>query len=231
MLVIAIMKFHFGTMMSADYTRTVARILGEAVEADKHRVQLLNDVAEGRVKLTPIERQDLVSAEAHVQNLLNKLVGEESAIKRRMRVVDMNPEHSAKELPPRRLLDTYALLCHAAYGSDPAISTGDPVVKPGIGKRRARTTTNQEEGRVGAAKQPGKRPGASRRSVVRDRQAYEMKERVDRRLRRLASELEAFLAGGDADIRSFQCSRCGRHAEEGWGFCPWCGHEVVEVSE
>jgi len=49
-----------------------------------------------------------------------------------------------------------------------------------------------------------------------------VKARVDRKLRALAREIEAELAGGSkGDVR--KCTRCGRFGEDNWNWCPWDG--------
>ena len=63
---------------------------------------------------------------------------------------------------------------------------------------------------------------------IKDRAAYELKNRMDRRLRRIATEMEDFLAGGDARGTVNVCTRCGRIGEDGWAYCPACGHEMGE---
>ena len=209
----------------SEHSQRMARLLKQAAEADRDRARYLNEVAEGRIRLTPEERDHLVGVEQHIQSLLKGLGAETT---KRLRVVreDEYGRGTGDRLP-RRLTDAYELIVHAAYGSDPAVSTGDPTVLRGIGRVDPRTSTNQPEG-VGGSAKPGKRPGIARRSVIKDRAAYELKLRADRRLRRLAGELEDFLAGGDARGTVNVCTRCGRIGEDGWAYCPACGHEMGE---
>jgi hypothetical protein len=210
-----------------DPARRVAAHLHRAVEADRDRTSLLDSIARGDTRLTPDDREELTAAEKQVRALLNRLAGDQSEIRRRTRVVELDSELSAKEAVPKALTEAYSLLSHAAYGSDPSVSIGDSAVIRGIGKVRARTSTSSAEGVGGSAKN-GKRPGLNTRSVIRDRRAYELKIRTDRKLRRVAKELQDHLAGGQeshAVINS--CSRCGRIGDESWAFCPACGHSMT----
>jgi hypothetical protein len=209
----------------SEHSRRVAQLLKEASEADRARARYLNDVAEGRIRLTPEERDHLVGVEQYIQTLL-KVLGAETT--KRLRVVGEDEYgRGTGDRLPRRLTDAYELVVHAAYGSDPAVSTGDPTVLRGIGRVDPRTSTNQPEG-VGGSAKPGKRPGIARRNVIKDRAAYELKIRADRRLRKLAQELEDFLAGGDVRGSVNVCTRCARIGEDGWRWCPHCGHEMGE---
>jgi hypothetical protein len=181
------------------------------------------------VQISPSERESLVIAERNVREQLERLTN--SGVVPRMKVVSIDEQGAGNDTDvPRRLREAYALLHHAAYGTDPAVSTGDPSVIRGLGRRgRARTSTNQET-EIPGARTNQKRPGANRRNIIKDRRAYEWKLRADRRMRRLAAEIEGFLSSSDPDAKVNQCSRCGRIGEDGWSYCPACGHpmELVE---
>lgn len=211
--------------MTATHSRKVAVLLRQAAEADRERARFLNQVAEGEIQLSPAQREDLLAAERWIRDYLGRLT--DNGLLPKMRVVSTD-DHGAgtNDKLPRRLEDAYALLCHNAYGSDPAISTGDPSVIRGLGTVRGRTSTNQPEDQVPGARQRGKRAGASRRNVIRDRRSYELKLRADRRMRQLAKEIEEHLEGGDRGQSVNTCSRCGRIGEDGWAYCPHCGHEM-----
>lgn len=211
----------------SEATRRVAAILHRAVEADRERIRWLDQVARGEIALSPTEREDLRAAERSVRAHLRRLAGEESEIIHRQRVVDLDPERTSREEIPRALQEAYSLLTHRAYGSDPAVSVGDANVIRGIGKAKARTSTSSPEGVGGGAPAATKKFGQSRRSVIRDRKAYEIKIRVDRRLRRLAVEIQEHLNGGQVETTVNVCSHCNRIGEGDWRYCPNCGGRMT----
>lgn len=208
----------------SDATRRVATILHRAVEADRERIRWLNRVATGEVVLSENERQQMVSEERTIRAHLRRLDQDAGA---RQRVIDLDPEYSTKEELPRSLMRAYSLLVHRAYGSDPAVSIGDASVIRGIGKSKARTSTSTPEGVGGSAAAATKKFGQSRRNVIRDRKAYEIKIRIDRRLRRLAAEVMEHLDGGQVEMTVNVCSHCNRIGEGEWRFCPSCGGTMV----
>jgi hypothetical protein len=69
--------------------------------------------------------------------------------------------------------------------------------------------------------------------TIRSEEALEQKRRVDRKLRRLGREIRGFLGEGgdpsgrdrDSALRRCSARSCRKFVEEGWKFCPSCGHD------
>ena len=216
-------------MSEADVERVreVQRVMAALSKAQVHnrgRVVLLNAVARGDLVLTEVERHWLVSWEKEVARLLSEL-HTESGVTRRMRVVSDEEVSRGREALPSSLREQYELLFCRAYGSDPAVSVGDSSVIRGVGKPQSRVNSGSSE-KVPGARTNGKKAGANTRSIVKDGRAYELKLRVDRRLRRLAREIRDELADEQRGRTIRVCTRCARIGEEEWGWCPHCGHEM-----
>lgn len=67
---------------------------------------------------------------------------------------------------------------------------------------------------------------------VRDEEALALKALVDKRLRRIARDMGAFLSGkegsGPGSMGNRKaCIDCGKYAEDDWNVCPWCGNQVM----
>jgi hypothetical protein len=183
--------------------------------------------ARGELRPTPAEREQMIIMEREVTQHLADLSNHATP---RARVVSVEEEAGAGsgDRLPKTLSDAYMLLVHAAYGSDPAIRMGDPAVINGLGRARPRTSTNQPEGVGGSARKIKSKPGQAARSVIKDRESYELKLRIDRRLRKLAHEIEDHLAGEQGSGRTIRlCSHCNRIGEEEWTWCPHYGHEMT----
>lgn len=207
-------------MTAAYWSGQLAAALSSCVGMHRQRVRHLNRVAEGEETLTPAQRESLRASERRIAAYLDEL--HEGAAPR-LRVVSMEEIGSTREQLPRPLREAYELLFCAAYGSEPAVSAGDPAVERGAGKRQTRTSSGQAEGRVPGAPAATKKFGQSQRHVIKSRAAYELKLRTDRRLRRVAQDIREELSG-EADARTVNaCSRCGRIGEDEWRFCPSCG--------
>jgi hypothetical protein len=82
-------------------------------------------------------------------------------------------------------------------------------------------TTGGEAGGAGT-----RRGGLSRRAVVRDVRAFEVKRSADRKLRRLGSEILADLGGLSRQPRSNRCPTCGRLGAADWKYCPEDGQRM-----
>jgi hypothetical protein len=194
--------------MSAEPSRRVVAALRVAEHVNRDRKRALDGIAAGEVRLSPLEREELTLAERQIRAVLRDL-GNHAAPRARVVSVDDQGAGTGDRLP-QSLIDSYALLVHAAYGSDPSIKIGNPGVIHGIGRTSPRTSTNQPEGVGGAARMKVKRPGIATKATIWDRRAYELKLRVDRRLRKIAKECQEFLFGEEAPDRSINtCSRVG----------------------
>lgn len=71
-----------------------------------------------------------------------------------------------------------------------------------------------------------RRAGLSRRAVVTDHRAFEVKKAVDRKLRRLGGEILADLGGLSRQPRNNRCPSCGRLGAADWRYCPEDGQRM-----
>lgn len=73
----------------------------------------------------------------------------------------------------------------------------------------------------------GKPSGDSSRAVIRDRRLWEYKRRVDKKLRKLAGEIELQLSGYSGDrTEQKRCTACKKLGEDDWSYCPRCGGKM-----
>lgn len=122
---------------------------------------------------------------------------------------------------PEILVDAYAALCVAALsdGTEGKGGRGEEIrVQPRV--RAWRTSSNQTETRSGAkaSTQKGNAGGPTVKSV----RMLALKSLIDRKLRKLAREIESRMAGGTGESAR-KCSRCGKYGEDNWIWCPWDG--------
>jgi len=218
------------TTTAAYWSAQLTARLAEAQTAHRERVRHLNRVAQGEERLTEEQRESLKQSEHKSRQLLDEMT-ERGGVRQRVRVVSMDDVSATREALPKPIVEAYELLFCAAYGSDPAISSGNPTVERSAGRRVTRTSTSTPEGVGGAAKASTKKVGANQRNVIRDRRAYEEKIKVDRRLRRMAKEIREVVLGEVVERTARVCERCARIGEQEWGFCPWCGYRMVESAD
>lgn len=133
---------------------------------------------------------------------------------------------------PEALVTAYDVLWVKSYGTDAAF-IGDPnsltrgVGGKAVGKGNQMRMSSSDEklARAGAS---GKGGGAgSRKSIIKDERAFEFKRKMDKRMRRMAVEIDHWLRfsapmdKGSED--SLKCSGCKRYCERDWRFCARCG--------
>jgi len=98
------------------------------------------------------------------------------------------------------------------------------------GGEDARNKAQADTGEVGKAT-GGRTGGQGRRYkksfVVLDERALELKTTIDKRLRAVARDIRASLAGEDVvnQRRQSQCTRCGTFLQSQWRYCPLDGAE------
>lgn len=135
---------------------------------------------------------------------------------------------SGDRLTPQAFLEAYELLYVETYGSG-AIVQDDTHIH-GTGKaQRGRTKSSDVETRGGAVQK--KKLSASQKNVIKSQRAFNEKTRIDKRLRKIGKEIYAYLereASNPADYW-VRCSKCKRHAEDDYRFCPRCGAETERV--
>lgn len=111
----------------------------------------------------------------------------------------------------------------AAVGGRPGGALPAQVAKA---RRVVRTSTGQTETRGGA--HGGKLAGAAEKTTVANDAALAFKASVDRRLRKIARDMRAWLGGDDARAGVRVCTRCRRFGEDTWTFCPYDGQPMEE---
>ena len=120
---------------------------------------------------------------------------------------------------PDVLVDAYAALCAEALSDGTEGMRGEDVrVPPRL--RPWRTSSSQTEVR-GLAKAGGKK-GPRGGPSIKNAKLLALKSSVDRKLRKIARQIQTDLAGGLSSPPR-KCSRCGRFGEDNWNWCPWDG--------
>lgn len=130
---------------------------------------------------------------------------------------------------PGRFRDAYSNLFHAALSADAGTDgRGRSAEETGrLGRALGRPTSGQ---------QIHKKSGGGKRYRthwhVGDERALKLKDKIDKRLRALARDIETGLddlAGVEADGRVRPtCAGCGQFLGADWRFCPGCGTSVEE---
>ena len=130
---------------------------------------------------------------------------------------------------PEAIVDAYETLYLAVYGSD-ALRIGDDNAIHGSGKaERGRTRSDQIETRGGAIQK--KKLSASRKDVIKHGPSYAYKVKVDKRLRKMAKEIQAFVARVEVPNGYYRCTACKRIGEDDWKHCPRCGELMEHVTD
>lgn len=137
---------------------------------------------------------------------------------------------------PENLVTAYEALWILSYGSG-AGYIGDPnaLVPTGAGGNQSKMKSSDERVYRGVAKGGGKGRGSTR-SVIRDERAFEFKRKMDKRMRRMASEIDEWLKvkkladkgvedmeGLDGVSGAAVCDGCKRYMERDWKYCARCG--------
>lgn len=126
---------------------------------------------------------------------------------------------------PRGFCDAYEQLWYrgvAAKGTDGGSD------ERGRGNLAKAELGRAEGGRSGGA---GKRRSHKKYWVIADERALEIKDRVDKRLRGIAREIDLELKEQDGRAESRArgaraCGDCGRLVGEGWKYCPYDGSSI-----
>lgn len=120
---------------------------------------------------------------------------------------------------PEILVDAYgALVSMCLTDGTEGTKVQDLRVPPRV--RGWRTSSGQTETR-GGAKASGKKGGAGG-PTVKSARIMALKTSIDRKLRKIAREIENRMAGGIAETPR-KCTRCGKYGEDTWIWCPWDG--------
>jgi hypothetical protein len=137
---------------------------------------------------------------------------------------------SGDRLTPAAFLEAYELLYVETYGSGAIVQDENHI--HGSGKAfRGRTKTNEVETRGGAVSK--KKLSASQKNVIKSQRAFNQKTKIDKRLRKMGKEILDYLNREQAQNPGYymRCSKCKKHAEDEWQFCPRCGANTEKVDK
>lgn len=137
---------------------------------------------------------------------------------------------SGDRLTPQAFLEAYELLYVETYGSG-AIVQDDTHIH-GTGKaQRGRTKSSDVETRGGAVQK--KKLSASQKNVIKSQRAFNEKTKIDKRLRKMGKEILEYLNKEATKKVDFymRCSKCKKHAEDEWQFCPRCGATTERINK
>lgn len=153
--------------------------------------------------------------------------------RRKLVVVDGEIAGAVLAFLPKKFVLFYELLADLAYGERRLDASGAMAPPEGgrqkVKKTSGRTSTSQGDKTL-AAGTGGKSKNHAEIQFKNER-AVDFRRLVDRKLRRIAREIEEFLTAGDG-LRSGKrrCSgRCGKIGEPDWQYCARCGGPMMEV--
>lgn len=227
-------------------------------EADKRRNVLLNQVVRGERVLDRDDHEHLMASNRAIGGLLRGV-----SVGRDVRVIPAGP--GARDADgheqwgsgvgdlPVRLRRLYELLCLAVYGMDSSRSgngissrgADDNVRAGNEGVNTWRVDSGKSRTNRGARRGVGK--FGSGRVLVKNDKAYHYKRNVDKKLRRIASDIEYWLSheasmedhgskakGSDGQGSRLAgrriCSSCKKVGEDDWRHCPRCGASMQKAS-
>jgi len=137
---------------------------------------------------------------------------------------------SGDRLTPSAFLEAYELLYVETYGSGAIVQDDNQI--HGSGKaQRGRVKSSDVETRGGAIQK--KKLSASQKNVIKSQRAFNEKTKIDKRLRRMGKEIYDYL---NKEAKSpvewwMRCSKCKKHAEDDFRFCPRCGAPTERCSK
>jgi hypothetical protein len=137
---------------------------------------------------------------------------------------------SGDRLTPQAFLEAYELLYVETYGSGAIVQDDNHI--HGTGKaQRGRVKSTDIETRGGAVQK--KKLSASQKNVIKSQRAFNEKTKIDKRLRRMGKEIYEYL---NKEAKSpvdwwMRCSKCKKHAEDDFRFCPRCGAPTERCSK
>lgn len=137
---------------------------------------------------------------------------------------------SGDRLTPAPFLEAYQLLFMETYGSG-AIFQDDTQIH-GTGKaQRGRTKSSDIETRGGAVQK--KKLSASQKNVIKSQRAFNEKTRIDKRLRKMGKEIYDWINKENLKPTEYwtRCSKCKKHTEDDWQFCPRDGQPTERVNK
>ena len=160
----------------------------------------------------------------------------DSGVRRRV-VLDGDASSAILRFLPDSFVLFYSGLVDRSYGErrldasgSMAPPTGSPRVK--AKKSSGRTNSGSVERTLVATGGSGKEKNRSEIGF-KDEDSVDYRKKIDRRLRRIAREIEEFLAGGNGESLKSGKRKCGgrcrKIGDPEWLFCPRCGGPMIEV--
>ena len=137
---------------------------------------------------------------------------------------------SGDRLTPAPFLEAYQLLHDETYGTG-AIFQDDNAIH-GAGKaQRGRIRSDAVETRGGAVQK--KKLSASQKNVIKSQRAFNEKTKIDKRLRKLGKEIYDWINKEQISPTEYwtRCSKCKKHTEDDWQFCPRDGAATERVNK
>lgn len=137
---------------------------------------------------------------------------------------------SGDRLTPAAFLEAYELLYVETFGSGAIVQDENHI--HGSGKaHRGRTSSDDVETRGGAVQK--KKLSASQKNVIKSQRAFNEKTKIDKRLRKMGKEIFEYLNKEATQKVSFymRCSKCKKHAEDDWQWCPRCGAQTERINK
>ena len=137
---------------------------------------------------------------------------------------------SGDRITPAPFLDAYKLLYDEVFGTG-AIFQDDTQIH-GTGKAiRGRTRSDAVETRGGAVQK--KKLSASQKNVIKSQRAFNEKTKIDKRLRKIGKEIYEFINKEKAITHDWyvRCSKCKKHMDDDYLFCPRDGAPAERVNK
>ena len=223
-----------------DCLETLAEQLEAAARTDAHRRQLIDERTHTSY-VTPKSPTDAYNMRTDdVARTLHERI-----INAARRITILTPTHTKEQfivrpaqdvptsgdrLTPAPFLEAYHLLHDEVYGTG-AIFQDENAIH-GAGKaQRGRIKSDAVETRGGAVQK--KKLSASQKNVIKSQRAFNEKTKIDKRLRKIGKEIYDWLNKEKASAPEFwtRCSKCKKHTEDDWGFCPRDGAPTERVNK
>lgn len=156
--------------------------------------------------------------------------------RRKIVIVDGEIAGAVLGFLPKKFVVCYEGLLDKAYGERRLDASGSMGGDKGEGRVKARKTSGRTSSssvdKTLAASGGGKDRNRAEIAFKNER-AVDFRRLVDRRLRRIARDIEEFFAGDDGELRSGKrrCNgRCRKIGDSDWIYCARCGGPMQEVN-
>jgi hypothetical protein len=158
--------------------------------------------------------------------------GDDGCVVRRVRQgEDVDPDGLIvlRFLPPG-FVDWYARLIDDGLKVERSGRGGESTVLPGVGHvtSEMRWGLRDKAPSVGPAVQ-GQAKRAFSPTPLGSEQAIRERDRIDRRLRKIARDIKAWYSKGAVSANRICAGRCKKIGDGEWNFCPRCGGQMREL--